>query len=82
VTHPHPTIAPDPTPGAGPFQATLALAHRLGAEDSGQDMIEYALVASFMGLASVAGINGIASKIASDLTLVLNGFNAAVAPHS
>jgi len=42
-------------------------------------MLEYALVASFMGLASVAGINGLASKVANDLNIVLNGFNAALA---
>jgi Flp pilus assembly pilin Flp len=45
-------------------------------------MVEYALVASFMGLASVAGVNGLASKIAGDMNLVLNGFNAALASHS
>jgi len=45
-------------------------------------MVEYALVASFMGLASVAGVNGLASKVAGDLNIVLNGFNAAVAPRS
>jgi Flp pilus assembly pilin Flp len=55
------------------------LSRRLADEDSGQDMLEYALVASFMGLASVAGINGLASKVANDLNIVLNGFNAALA---
>jgi Flp pilus assembly pilin Flp len=75
-------IAPDPSSGAGSFPATLTLARRLGVEDSGQDMIEYALVASFMGLASVAGINGIASKITNDLNFVLSSFIAAVAPVS
>ncbi len=68
-------------PCAGPGQAALAALRRLAAEDSGQDMIEYALVASFMGLTSVVGINGLASKIANDLNLVLSGFNAALAGH-
>jgi len=82
VTHLHPMTAPDSTSGPGPFQAALALGRTLAVEDSGQDMVEYALVASFMGLASVAGVNGLASKVAGDLNIVLNGFNAAVAPRS
>jgi len=70
---------PDSSPAAAPIPSTLSLSRRLADEDSGQDMLEYALVASFMGLASVAGINGLASKVANDLNIVLNGFNAALA---
>jgi len=45
-------------------------------------MVEYALVASFLGLGTIAGVNGLASKIANDLNLLLNGFNAATAASS
>jgi pilus assembly protein Flp/PilA len=68
--------------GPGPRQVAFAALRRLTSDDSGQDMIEYALVASFIGLGTVAGVNGLASKIAGDLNLVLNGFNAALAGHS
>ena len=72
---------PGAFPGLGPLAALAAL--RLFADDeSGQDMIEYALVASFVGLGTIAGVNGIAAKIANDLNLVVNGFNNAVAGHS
>jgi Flp pilus assembly pilin Flp len=53
----------------------------VAADDCGQDLVEYALIASFMGLASVAGINGLAAKIANDMNLVLGGFNHAIASH-
>jgi Flp pilus assembly pilin Flp len=54
---------------------------RLAADDCGQDLIEYALVASFLGLGTIAGVSGLAAKIANDLNIVLKGFNAATAGH-
>lgn len=54
---------------------------RLLADESGQDLIEYALVAATVGLGTVAGVNGLASSIAKDMNLLLNGFNAALAGH-
>jgi Flp pilus assembly pilin Flp len=82
VTQTYRTAVPGKSPGAGPLQSALAALRRLTAEDSGQDLVEYALVASFVGLGTVAGVNGLASKIANDLNLLLNGFNAATAGHS
>lgn len=35
------------------------------AEDSGQDLIEYALVAALVGLGAVAAMNGLANSIAN-----------------
>jgi Flp pilus assembly pilin Flp len=46
-------------------------------EESGQDMVEYALVAVAMGLGTVAGVHGLASSIGNDLNIVLHGFNDA-----
>ena len=47
-------------------------------DESGQDMIEYALLAALVGLASVIGINGIAAKISSALTSVYTAFGNVV----
>jgi pilus assembly protein Flp/PilA len=51
---------------------------RLLADESGQDMIEYALIAATIGLGTVAGINGIATSISGYLSLVGAGFDNAV----
>ena len=42
-------------------------------------MIEYALLAALIGLTSVIGINGIASKISSALSAVYTSFAGVVA---
>jgi pilus assembly protein Flp/PilA len=55
----------------------LRLLARLRQEDSGQDVIEYALIAVSMGLLTVAGVHGLANSISNDINTVLNAFNAA-----
>ena len=52
---------------------------RLWHDESGQDMVEYALITLAMGLGTVAGVHGLASSIDNDLTTVLNAFNVATA---
>lgn len=64
---------------AHPFFPELAV--RLLVDESGQDLIEYALVAATIGLGTVAGVNGLAASISRDMNLLLNGFNAALAGH-
>jgi pilus assembly protein Flp/PilA len=59
----------------------LELLFRLLADESGQDLIEYALVAATIGLGTVAGVNGLAVSVAKDMNLLLTGFNAALAGH-
>ena len=54
---------------------------QLLADESGQDLIEYALVAATIGLGTVAGVNGLASSIAKDMNLLLSGFDSALAGH-
>jgi pilus assembly protein Flp/PilA len=49
------------------------------AEESGQDLIEYALVAALVGLGSVASMNGLAGSIANAFNGVGNALAAAVA---
>jgi pilus assembly protein Flp/PilA len=44
-------------------------------EESGQDLIEYALVAALVGLGSVASMNSLATSIAN----AFNGVNTALA---
>ena len=48
-------------------------------EDSGQDLIEYALVAALVGLGSVAGMKGLANSIGSAFNGVGNALTNAVA---
>lgn len=47
-------------------------------DESGQDMIEYALLAATIGLGTVAGVNGLASSITSYMNLVGTAFDAAL----
>ena len=61
-----------------PENAAQPLA-RLWKDESGQDLVEYALVAALVGLASVTGIHGIAAVITRSINLVVNGFTTVVA---
>jgi pilus assembly protein Flp/PilA len=61
-----------------PEQAAPPLS-RLWQDESGQDLVEYALVAALVGLASVTGIHGIAAVISRSINVVVNGFTAVVA---
>ena len=48
-------------------------------EESGQDLIEYALVAALVGLGSVAAMNGLATSISNTFGGVGNALTNAVA---
>ena len=48
-------------------------------DESGQDMVEYALVAVAMGLFTVLGVHGLASSISNDMNIVINAFASATA---
>jgi pilus assembly protein Flp/PilA len=63
---------------ATPPSLQQGLLHRLWQEDSGQDMIEYALVAALVGLSTVAGVHGLANSIVTDINFVVNGFTSAI----
>ena len=39
-------------------------------DESGQDLIEYALIAALITIAVIAGLNGLASKINSEYTKI------------
>ncbi len=55
------------------------LLKNLMTEESGQDLIEYALVAALVGLGSVAAMNGLANSIANTFGGVSNALTNAVA---
>jgi pilus assembly protein Flp/PilA len=57
----------------------MKLIKKLIAEDSGQDLIEYALVAALVGLGSVAAMKGLATSISTTFNGVGNALNNAVA---
>ena len=48
-------------------------------EDSGQDLIEYALVAALVGLGAVAAMKGLANSIGTSFNGVGNALTNAVA---
>lgn len=59
---------------ATPLHSFTSSLTRLWHDESGQDMVEYALVALFMGLGTVAGVHGLATSIVNDINFVVNGF--------
>ncbi len=55
------------------------LLKKLAKEDSGQDLIEYALVAALIGLGSVAAISGLTNSLENTFNAISGGLSAAVA---
>ena len=47
------------------------------AEDSGQDMIEYVLVAGVIGLGAIASVGGVATIVKNMLTTLVTSFQSA-----
>jgi pilus assembly protein Flp/PilA len=79
----------DPSAGRPPFNQILKawrnkmknlkqLLQNLMADESGQDLIEYALVAALVGLGSIASMQGLANSIATTFTGVSNALTSAV----
>jgi pilus assembly protein Flp/PilA len=60
------------------FHAALAVSRRLVRDESGQDMIEYALIAATIGLTSVAGIHGLATSVSGYVNIIEAGFSSAL----
>jgi pilus assembly protein Flp/PilA len=50
--------------------------YSLIADESGQDLIEYALVAALLSLCAFASMNGLGSKISNAFNIVTNNLNA------
>jgi pilus assembly protein Flp/PilA len=43
---------------------------RLLTDESGQDLIEYALIAALLAIICISGLNGLSSKINSEFTKI------------
>ena len=48
-------------------------------DDSGQDMIEYALISCLIGLGTVTGVHGIAAQVANYFNIIDNAFTSSIA---
>ncbi len=57
------------------FVSTLQRLHR---DDSGQDLIEYALVAALIAFAAIAGMNFVASQINLAFSKIGNKLTSAI----
>jgi pilus assembly protein Flp/PilA len=55
------------------------LMQKFVSDESGQDLIEYALVAALVGLGSVASMNSLAGSIANTFNGIGNALTSAVA---
>ena len=80
MTHDSPDATPV-FPGAASPQSVFIGLLRLYRDDSGQDIVEYALIASFMGLGTVAGVHGLAASVAGYFNTILNAFESATQPY-
>ena len=56
----------------------LSTLRRLWADDSGQDLIEYALLSAFIGLAGVAAFSGMGATLRTTYTSWVASADAAV----
>jgi pilus assembly protein Flp/PilA len=57
---------------------TLSLLKALYADEGGQDLIEYALIATLVALVAITGLNGLASSISSEYNSITSRFGNAV----
>ena len=62
-------------PSSTPARPSLS---QLLHNESGQDLIEYALVAALIGLAAVAAMHGLSTRIASSFNSVGNNLTSAI----
>jgi pilus assembly protein Flp/PilA len=59
-------------------QPVRSLFAQLLQDESGQDLIEYALVAALVGLAAVGAMRGLSTKIATSFNSVGNNLTSAI----
>jgi pilus assembly protein Flp/PilA len=54
------------------MRSTLRLLRSLVCDESGQDLIEYALIATLVCLVAISGLNSLSSQISSRYTAIGN----------
>jgi len=57
----------------------LSILQNLFRDESGQDLIEYALVAALIALGAIAAMNGLASGISNAFSTISSNITSAVA---
>jgi pilus assembly protein Flp/PilA len=60
------------------MKSAMRLLEALYADESGQDLIEYALIATLIALVAITGLNGLASTIKSEYSSITSSFASAV----
>jgi pilus assembly protein Flp/PilA len=60
------------------MKSVKQLLKKLAKEDSGQDLIEYALVAALVGLGSVAAISGLDNSLKNTFNGIASGLTSSV----
>jgi len=68
------------SPCVKPSTAPQTLAGQFADEESGQDLIEYALIAAFAGFVAISGIRSLALDISNSVNTVTSEMAAAVTP--
>jgi pilus assembly protein Flp/PilA len=66
------------SPPKGPCRTTSCILSDLAHDESGQDLIEYALVAALVALGAVASMRGLGNKIASAFGSVTDSLSTAI----
>jgi pilus assembly protein Flp/PilA len=59
------------------MKSMTQLLKNLVAEESGQDLIEYALVAALVGLGSIVSMQGLATQISNTFTAITTSLQTA-----
>ena len=68
------------SPRVKPSTAPETLTGRLADEESGQDLIEYALIAAFAGFVAISGIRSLAVNISNSVDTITSEMALAVTP--
>jgi pilus assembly protein Flp/PilA len=63
---------------SNPLTRRRALLAQLVRDDSGQDLVEYALIAALIGLAAVTSAHGVAVSVSSAINVVGSGLTSAL----
>ena len=63
---------------SNPLSRRQQLLSQLTKDDSGQDLVEYALIAALIGLAAVTSAHGVAVSVSSAINIVGSGLTSSL----